>query len=102
MLKVMAWLAIGCPLRSSRVAVSVWVVPGTFGPALAGARVRVAPKRLLRTWVVNWLETGPYWLPLASCQLTWAVSVSGPAAWPAGTGKVAVALALSPGPSVAG
>src|SRR5947199_7313777 len=92
----------GCPLRSVSVAVSDWSVPTTSGPAVSGLRVSVAPTSEDCTTVVKLADSGPYGLPLASVQVTCAVSVSGPSGWLSGTPNVAVAVAPAPVPRLAG
>ena len=54
-----AWPAIGLPRLSTRVAVKVCELPGTFGPAMVGASWSRAPKRTLWTCVVKELVSGP-------------------------------------------
>src|SRR5579859_1589056 len=85
----MALLTSGWPVLSTNLAVNDCVLPTMSGPAVAGERVSLAPARELWMLVVNELDTGPYLLPLASCQVTAAVSVRLPGVWEAGTSYVA-------------
>src|SRR5712692_3891225 len=66
------------------------------------AWLAIATPLVSKSTVVKELATGPYELPLASCQVSDAVSVRLPAGCPAGTGNAADAEALAPDAIVAG